>query len=144
MSSKRSSAYRSQEADLHNLYPSEVRVNSRRGHLPFGKVIKRRERIATPSAIGIDARGVEVVEIRDELKGDVARSLIYMSTRWGLSFPATQDLELLAQWSELDPPSPDELERDRRIATLQGNHNPFVHCSQLIRPAIHFLKSSPR
>jgi hypothetical protein len=34
---------------------------------------------------------------------------------------------LFVDWSEADPISPWELERDNRIAGLQGNHNPYVH-----------------
>ena len=41
MSRKGSRAYKQQEADLHNLYPSEIKINSRRGHLPFGMVGKQ-------------------------------------------------------------------------------------------------------
>ena len=139
MSSKRSSAYRRQEADLHNLYPSEIKVNSRRGHLPFGVVTRQRAPYAYPSKVGPDARGVEVVEPRDPLKGDVARSLIYMAIRWELTFPAQQDLKLLARWAQADPPSEQERLRDKRIAQLQGNHNPLIICPHLASAMIKYL-----
>jgi endonuclease I len=32
----------------------------------------------------------------------------------------------LIRWSEIDPPSPEEIERDRKIEAIQGNGNRFV------------------
>ena len=131
MSAKRSKAYRDQEADLHNLYPSEIRVNSRRGHLVFGEVVTPRYPAASPSQIGYNADGLEVVEIRDEYKGDVARSLLYMAARWDLNFPANQRLDLLARWAAHDPPSQDERHRNQKISALQKNRNLLIDCPQL-------------
>jgi deoxyribonuclease-1 len=140
MSAKRSSAYRRQEADLHNLYPSEMKVNSRRGHLAFGEVVQTKYQAASPSKIGDDIRGVEVVEIRDEYKGDVARSLLYMAARWRLSFPSMQRLDLLASWSAKDPPSEVEQRRNQQISELQKNRNLFVDCPQLTGVLVKRLK----
>ena len=144
MNSKRSRIYRSQEADLHNLYPSEVRVNSRRGHLPFGQVIESKYPAASPSKIGIHAHGDQVVEVRDEYKGDVARTLLYMAARWNLDFPITQELGLLAHWAKYDPPSDVEHERNRRIHLIQRNHNPLIHCPQVTHLLIQRLETHTR
>lgn len=144
MSAKRSSAYRQQEADLHNLFPSEIKVNSRRGHLPFGVVVDLKDRRALPSQFGYDARGIQVVEIRDQFKGDVARALTYMAVRWEMNFPQSQDQSILAHWSNIDPPSKVERERDARIQALQGNVNPLVHCPQSTQAILEKLSELPR
>ena len=140
MSAKRSRAYRKQESDLHNLYPSEMKVNSRRGHLPFGEVVKIKYFGASPSKIGHDFRGIEVIEVRDEYKGDVARSLLYMALRWRLDFPKDQRLAILEQWSKRDPPSKTEKRRNHHIESLQKNRNLLVDCPQLVDVLIAYLK----
>ena len=144
MSAKSSKAYRHQEADLHNLYPSEVRVNSRRGHLAFGEVVTSRYSAAFPSQIGDNEHGVEVIEVRDEYKGDVARTLLYMAARWGLMFPATQRLDLLARWAAHDPPSRIERQRNQKISALQKNRNLLIDCPQLTGALIERLQSDLR
>jgi endonuclease I len=117
-----------------------MKVNSRRGHLAFGEVVQTKYQAASPSKIGDDIRGVEVVEIRDEYKGDVARSLLYMAARWRLSFPSTQRLDLLASWSAQDPPSEVEQRRNQQISELQKNRNLFVDCPQLTGILVKRLK----
>ena len=139
MSGKRSARRRMQEADLHNLYPSEMKVNSRRGHLPFGEVIQNRYEKAAPSAIGLDARGIEVVEVRDEYKGDVARTIMYMAARWNLPLYRKQEIKVLLEWSRHDAPSAVERRRDTIIAEAQGNANPLVSCPELIEPLSRVL-----
>ena len=76
MGSKRSRNYKYIEADLQNLFPSEVETNSRRGHLPFGEVSGQASyRIGLDSMIGENAQGEEVIQPRPQIKGDIARVL---------------------------------------------------------------------
>ena len=139
MSKRGSSSFRKQEADLHNLFPSEIRVNSRRGHLPFGEVKRVTYRAAAPSKIGLNVEGKEVVDVRIERRGDVARSLIYMAARWSLAFPRSQSIAVLSRWSKSDPPDEGEQRRDQRITQLQGNSNPLVSCPELTDTTLRLL-----
>jgi endonuclease I len=141
MGSRRSSVYRQREADLHNLYPSETKVNARRGHLPFGEVVQNLYQKATPSKIGLDAQGREVVDVRPEYRGDVARTILYMSVRWQMPLPKNQSLSLLQAWSKLDPPSDLERKRDQLIFGIQGNSNPLVSCPELVPSLIKAISS---
>lgn len=143
MDRKNSRTFKHQEADLHNLFPSEIEVNSRRGHLPFGVVGQIMSyRIGLDSKIGEDEQGEIVIEPRPQVRGDIARALLYMAIRWGKPLRNRQDLGVLKKWSKLDPPSQREERRDELIYGLQGNRNPFVSCPQLIDEAVQRLGSA--
>ena len=145
MSRKGSRAYKKQEADLHNLYPSEIKINSRRGHLPFGLVGRQHLfRIGLDSKIGLDHRGEEVIQARPEVRGDIARVLLYMALKWERPLALNQELKVLQDWAKLDPPSQEEERRDQIIHKIQGNRNPFVSCPRLLSEAVRRLGAVPR
>ena len=81
-------------------------------------------------------------EPRDAVKGDVARMLFYMDTRYE-GQDITPDLELvdrvtsvgeaklgtlcrLIEWHKNDPVDEVEISRNNRIYEFQGNRNPFI------------------
>jgi hypothetical protein len=75
-------------------------------------------------------------------KGDVARSLFYMATRYnGLSLvngnpldstiSQLGDLATLLQWNTLDPSDDFEMNRNNYIFTWQKNRNPFIDLPNL-------------
>jgi len=139
MGGRRDPLFREKEADLHNLFPSVMRVNSRRGHLPFGLVKTPTTDIASPSVIGTsDGRG-ERIQPRPERRGDVARALVYMASRWQLRWPSPHR-DLLIEWSKQDPPDERERRRDERISALQGNGNPLVRCPEALPELLALLK----
>jgi predicted extracellular nuclease/endonuclease I len=124
--------------DIHHLRPSDISVNSARGNKDFDISDN-----AIDEAPGSRVDG-DSFEPRDEVKGDVARMMLYMDTRYeGESGENTPDLYLdnivgaarstalgklcvLLAWSDADPI--DEVERTRhdRIYQYQGNRNPYV------------------
>jgi endonuclease I len=92
-------------------------------------------------------------EPRDEVKGDVARMLFYMATRYegedgdfvdleltnnlylyealetaiqNSKLPYYENLEVLLRWHLEDPVDEWELERNESIYQIQGNRNPFI------------------
>ncbi len=121
--------------DIHHLRPTDVQVNSARGNLDFdngGSAVK-----------GCDGcfKKSNSWEPPDRVKGDVARMLFYMATRYEAgdrvdlelneklnngSTPYHGKLSVLLEWHELDPV--DEFERNRNevIFKWQGNRNPFI------------------
>ncbi len=116
-------------ADLQNLWPALQKVNSSRGRIRFGtlpQTVKPRFPEFCPSfrrGIGTQA----VVEPRDEVKGDVARSLVYMHFVYGLPLEdAVSDRDLLIDWMAMDPPDNDEVRRNAMIDRLQGTANPLL------------------
>ncbi len=127
--------------DLFHIYPTDGWVNAQRGNLAYGKVNSpnwtstngsRRGPCAWPGCSGT------VFEPIDAYKGDVARSILYMATRylpnlnnWGGPMMAGGDLapwalQLLRQWHADDPVSPKEVDRNNCIHGLQGNRNPYI------------------
>lgn len=136
--------------DLFHMYPSDKWVNNKRGNMPFGNV----QAVTGFSANHYCEWGsstesgssLTVFEPADELKGDMARTYFYMVTRYenlvagwksnantemlgGNSYPAFSAwaLNVLLEWSRLDPVSAKERARNEVIyANFQHNRNPFI------------------
>ncbi len=124
--------------DLHNLRPTDVTVNSSRGNKDFDD-----GGAPHPEADGTFADG-DSWEPRDDIKGDVARTLFYMAVRYEGDVEGEIDLELidrvdngsvplhgnlstLLQWNKEDPVDDFERRRNDVIYTeYQGNRNPFI------------------
>jgi endonuclease I len=47
------------------------------------------------SKIGLDHRGEEVVQARPEIRGDIARTILYMALKWERPLASTQELKVL-------------------------------------------------
>ncbi|MFP4478555.1 MAG: endonuclease I family protein [Candidatus Izemoplasmatales bacterium] len=110
----------SKATDVHNLKPSDPDENSRRSNHYFDY---------------FDTN--DTFEPRDEVKGDVARIIFYMATRYfDLTLnndPLTSSglktmgiLSVLLEWNELDPVDEFEMNRNNVIHEHQGNRNPFI------------------
>jgi len=136
--------------DLFHLYPSDKWVNNSRGNSPFGNV----QVVSGFSANHYCEWGTStesgssltVFEPADELKGDMARTYFYMVTRYenlvaswksnlntemlgGNTYPALSNwaVNVLLEWSRLDPVSAKERARNDAIYTnFQHNRNPFI------------------
>lgn len=123
--------------DLHHLRPTNPTVNSTRSNLDFDEGGEEVE----------DAPGnfydSDSFEPRDEVKGDVARMILYMDVRYEgedgeLDLQANDEVEngkqplhgklsVLKQWNEEDPPDDFEMKRNDVIfEDYQKNRNPFI------------------
>jgi len=129
--------------DLHNIVATDRSVNSSRGNKYFYNSFTQHHeceqcRVST-----------QTWEPPDIVKGDIARVAFYMALTYGdlekednqlvlgkrktidtekLTFG---DLTTLIAWHCDDPVSDFELNRDEVIGAFQGNHNVFVHQSEL-------------
>jgi deoxyribonuclease-1 len=116
-------------ADLQNLWPALQTVNSSRGRTRFGTLppsVAPRFPSLCPG-FRRSAGPPPVVEPRDAIKGDVARSLVYMHFVYGLPLEqAVTDRNLLLDWMALDPPDAEEARRNAQIDRLQGTTNPLL------------------
>ncbi|MFJ7934395.1 endonuclease [Sporosarcina sp. NPDC096371] len=121
--------------DIHHLRPTDVQVNSARGNLDFdngGSAVK-----------GCDGckKSANSFEPPDRVKGDVARILFYMATRYEQgdkvdlelneklnngSAPYHGKLSTLLKWHLQDPVDAFERNRNNVIQKWQGNRNPFI------------------
>ncbi len=129
--------------DIHHLRPTDISVNSSRGNLDFDfsdSVLSE----SPENKIDSDS-----FEPRDAVKGDVARIIFYMDTRYEGYDSETPDLEVvnhltspgeaklgklcaLLSWNESDPVDEFEQERNNRIYEFQGNRNPYIDHPELI------------
>lgn len=126
-------------SDQHNLLPTNLtQVNIPRSNHPFGEVVNVQSQYLD-GKLGTDANGDLVYEPRESVKGDVARSIFYMTTAYnGWAGQAwdwnslvgsrvqEQDQQLLKDWHFQDPPDAWEIARNDFLDTLQMNRNPFV------------------
>ena len=80
---------------------------------------------------GLDNTGTQVFEPRDVHKGNVARAMLYMATRYSYTLTASE-LALYKSWNALDPVDAAELDRTWDIAAEQVLTNPYVVCPQYV------------
>jgi len=118
------------KCDLHHLYPTDADANSRRGNNPFGVVTGTVDWEDGGSKIGAGTGGV-VFEPRDTHKGNVARSMLYFSHRYGHALDPDQ-VALFVQWHGADPVDDSEFSRTVAIGEEQVLANPFVVCPDLV------------
>lgn len=121
---KNDKVFKAMEADLHNLVPAIGEVNGDRSNYNFSQWN------------GIDGATYGQCEVQVNFKqrrvmppersrGAIARTYLYMSQEYGFKL-SKQQAQLMNAWNKQHPVSRWECERDRRIAKIQNNHNPFV------------------
>ena len=127
-------------ADLHHLRPTSPTINSTRGNKPYG-VVKG----GSYSSIKATYNGTNYLggyytdkyfEPLDEVKGDVARIIMYLVTRYSeletrFSNASTSSFkdcsyETMLEWHELDPVDDLERARNEYVYTVQYNRNAFI------------------
>ncbi len=114
-------------SDIHHLFPTTEASNSERANKPFGVV-------GNPGwQVGGSKSSASLFEPRDDHKGTVARAMLYFALRYQdyQGFLAGQEA-ILRQWHQAFPPVAADIARNNRIATAQGNRNPWVDYPQFI------------
>ena len=113
-------------ADPHNLRPADQQMNNNRGNRKLG-----------PGSGNAGNTGADTFYPGEEWKGDVARMMMYMYTRYGAQcLPSlggvgsregsTQMLQMYLQWNVEDPVSDIEDQRNPYLENVYGNRNPFI------------------
>ncbi len=134
-------------SDLHHLRASDHQLNSVRSNNPFangGSYVK--DHFGNTS--GCKNSG-STFEPQDQYKGDVARALFYMATRYYNGDGASANLTLttgtdasggkwgylntLLDWNDLDPVDSFEAHRNDLVYGLQGNRNPYIDHPEFAR-----------
>ena len=111
------------EADLHNLVPSIGEVNGDRSNFSFGMLTQKPHQYgACPFVVDFKQRTAMPPE---NTRGTIARIYLYMSDRYKLRL-SRQDQRLYGIWNRQYPVSEWEQWRNRKIACVQGNANPYV------------------
>ncbi len=144
--------------DLHHLRPSIDFVNKAKDYYYFGTV---KDKYSDAKAVVVDENEVcwvstskGVFEVKDDVKGDVARILLYVYCRWGqpnlYSFVTKSNLpamdsddeqnngqkvienrDVLLQWMYDDPVDEWEMGRNDQVENVQGNRNVFIDYPEL-------------
>ena len=147
-------------ADMHHIRPVESALNSTRNNNRYGLVNDRENRKVyykdaskNQVALGGYNIGNAVFEPIDEVKGDVARIVMYVYTHYNtysnvggtvngsgnsgyygtLKFmnvmytdSESEAISLLLDWNESDPVDDIEVTRNEAVYKIQGNRNPFI------------------
>lgn len=140
-------------SDLHHLRPTNSTINSTRGNHTMGDVVGVLPSYSTASYGGRTVlyynASYDLVEVNDNIKGDVARILLYVYVRWGQpnlcenvsssNLPAfdsddsdnngkavIEDLDTLLEWCAEDPVDTWEMSRNDCVEKIQGNRNVFI------------------
>lgn len=145
-------------SDAHHMYPCDEDVNTTRLNYIFDYAVVRTPVPEAPGSFADHAR--DIFEPRDEDKGRIARSQLYMDLRYDSTdpegdlnlsdFPNTSQLRFakkttLLEWNRLFPPDERERKRNHSIHNgvfsnnrfvWQGNRNPFIDFPEL-GDAIH-------
>ncbi len=138
------------KSDVVHILPTDGYTNGRRSNYPYSEVgtttwvSQNGSKLGGSNAPGYSGTAFEPI---DEFKGDLARIYFYMATRYenvianwqnnssnadavldGTSDHVYEDwyLDLMVKWSNEDPVSQKELDRNDKIYDYQNNRNPFV------------------
>lgn len=137
-------------SDLHHLRPEDAGVNSARSNYTMGNV---RDVLANYSTKEYGGKtvlyyspGNDLVEVNDNVKGDVARIFLYVYVRWqepnlfentpnpvvgsgdneNNGMKVIANLDTLLQWCEMDPVDEWEMRRNDLCQDVQHNRNVFI------------------
>lgn len=111
------------EADLHNLYPARSDINEARSAHAFA-IIPGEKRQFGECDFELD-ESTRRVEPRPEIRGEIARAMLYMADRYDL-YLKKKLRNLLLEWHEQDPADDFERQRNEKIHKIQGNHNHWI------------------
>lgn len=112
------------EADLHNLYPARSDINEERSSIAFGMVNGEKRNYGSCD-FEVQHHRPRLVEPREQVRGNIARSMFYMARTYDLKLFDKQ-IAVLSRWHEADPPDELEKRRNDKIEKIQGNRNPYI------------------
>lgn len=115
-----SEQYRRITSDLHNIVPADSRFELKRKNARFGELGDEVEK----ENCGF-RRSFQLLQPPNEIKGDIARAILYMHDVYKL--PIMGSIDDLKRWNQADLPSEEEIERNKRIGEIQGNENHFIN-----------------
>lgn len=120
---KVSKEFRIMQADMHNLQPAIGELNADRSHYRFDF------ELAAPGQYGMCKFEVDFkadrAKVKEELRGVIARTYLYFNKQYGMRL-SRQELQKYEVWDKTYRPDAWEIERNKRIANIQGNTNLFI------------------
>lgn len=113
------------KSDLHHLFPTDSKSNSRRGNHPFGYVKNPKWEEGGSKTDG------RFFDVREDHRGNTARAMFYFSVRYGKNISSSEE-SVLRRWHKEDPITASEKKRNDRVHNFQNNRNPFVDRPEFI------------
>jgi len=131
--------------DLHHLFPTDSKANSKRGNFPFGEVDgKPVSSSCTASQAGFiinpetgRTSGKRGYQPPAEHRGNVARALFYSAGFYNKHISEMEE-HYLKKWNREDPVDAFEVERNDEIQEAQGNRNPFIDFPEMAERVTDF------
>ncbi|HIF9535281.1 TPA: deoxyribonuclease I [Photobacterium damselae] len=117
--------FKKMESDLHNLTPAIGEVNGDRSNFQFMPWNGNEGAYYGQCEMKIDFKGRRA-DPPTRARGAIARTYLYMNNKYKFNL-SKQQRRLMEAWDKMYPVTAWECQRDREIAKIQGNHNPFVH-----------------
>lgn len=146
-------------ADLHHLRPAVASLNNAKSDHTFGYINGTfsegyRKGVINDTVLYYVSSQSDLFECKDDVKGDVARILLYVYCRWeqpnlytslseeelpvfdsddnkNSGKKVIEDLDTLLLWCENDPVDTWEMERNNLTEEVQGNRNVFIDYPEL-------------
>ena len=109
------------EADMHNMYPVWQALVTYRYDLSYGEI--KGEEWRFDDCDFEWKRGI--VEPRPLARGNIARAIFYMYSKYGVLIKPEM-INVLKAWNKEDPPSEQEKVRNDKIEKIQGRRNPYI------------------
>jgi deoxyribonuclease-1 len=123
--------FRQMEADMHNLVPVIGEINGDRSNYPYS-LIKGEKRIYGKPDVEVSFK-LNIFEPPKNRYGDVARTYLYMRDKYGIKLSYKQEQQFI-KWNNQDPVDNWERVRNRSIAKVQGDQNPYISNSKKLKP----------
>lgn len=116
--------FRRAYVDMFNLVPSVGEVNLDRSNFRFAELTSSDFDYCNGCGFMISFKGKSVTPPA-EVKGDIARTYLYMSDRYNINLSDSQR-KMFEAWNKMDPVSAWEIEKNKRVKKIQGNSNPYI------------------
>lgn len=135
-------------SDIHQIKPSIPAINSSRNNYPYADLNHQGTEIEYQNQKTGNYFANETFEPREDIKGDIARILMYMYTHYStevkhsttgkngnlsitnIVYTPTQSpqdaWDLLLYWNQIDPVDEFEMNRNQYCASITGVRNPFI------------------
>lgn len=114
--------FRSREAELYNLWPSDGLINQLRQNYPYADLPYSQNTYGCRFIIDGLAH---LVEPDDAAKGIVARASLFMAAHYGIQF-SEDEKALFEHWDTLYPPDKWEKDWARLVENQEGYENPYI------------------
>lgn len=120
---RKDKAFKSMEADMHNLVPAIGEVNGDRSNYRFGVNVPKIEQYGQ-CKFQVDFKAKRAYP-KEDIRGDIARIYFYMSERYNVNL-SKQERRIMEVWNKQDPVNAWEKIKNERIHFLQGNYNSYI------------------